>query len=104
MAIHSGQVDGARRALEDDIDDLLCNAPAPAKGSQLRNMETGKCLHVDGDGNSPWDYTSVIITDCDDNSNNQRWIFSGSNQLLHAPSGMCLDMDANNNNKVRAIS
>jgi len=99
-----GQVDGARRALEDDIDDLLCDAPAPAKGSQLRNMETGKCLHVDGDGNSPWDYTSVIITDCDDNSNNQRWIFSGSDQLLHAPSGMCLDMDANNNNKVEVYS
>jgi len=91
-------VDGARRSLEDEIDDLLCAVP-PVTGNKIVNAETGQCLHVDGEASNPGDYTSVIITDCDDNSNNQKWTFS-SGQLLHAASGKCLDMDGNNNNKV----
>lgn len=93
-----GQVDGARRALEDEIDDLLCQTP-PVTGKQIVNSESGKCLHVDGNGDNPGDYTSVIITDCDENSHNQKWAFS-SGQLIHSASGKCLDMDGNNNNKV----
>jgi len=93
-----GMVDGARRSLEDEIDDLLCAVP-PVTGNKIVNAETGQCLHVDGEASNPGDYTSVIITDCDDNSNNQKWTFS-SGQLLHAASGKCLDMDGNNNNKV----
>ena len=62
-----------------------------APGGAITNREDGNCLHVDGDGEFPNDYTNVITFGCND-SNNQKWAFDGSGQLIHTPSGMCLDM------------
>ena len=72
------------------IDSLLCEIPAPDLGSQIQNEDNGECLNVDGDGNSLGDYTSVVTRSCDQNTNNQRWRFTSSGQLLHAPSGMMI--------------
>ena len=56
------------------------------------NRGNGDCLHVDGNGDFPDDYTNVITSGCNDGSNNQKWAFNGAGQLIHTPSGMCLDM------------
>ena len=58
------------------------------------NQGNGKCLHVASDSDYPNDYTSVNVRNCD-NSNSQKWKISNGH-ILHAPSGKCLDMDANN--------
>ena len=55
------------------------------------NREDGNCLHVDGDGDFPNDYTNVITSGCNE-SNNQKWAFNGEGQLIHTPSEKCLDM------------
>ena len=60
-------------------------------GGAVVNREDGNCLHVDGNGDFPDDYTNVITSGCND-GNNQKWAFNGNGQLIHTPSGMCLDM------------
>ena len=62
------------------------------------NRHEGKCLHindVNSDGSSPNDYTQVVKRDCGGSwgaSNKQRWAFNGLGQIIHTPSGKCLDM------------
>ena len=60
-------------------------------GGAIVNREDSNCLHVDGNGDFPEDYTNVITSGCND-GNNQKWAFNGAGQLIHTPSGMCLDM------------
>jgi len=104
-----GQVDNARRGLESVMDGLLCELPGgptsgpPLEGGAIVNRGNSECLHVDGNGDFPNDYTNVITSGCND-GNNQKWAFNGAGQLIHTPSGMCLDMDANNNNLVEVYS
>ena len=68
-----------------------CTCRPFASGGAIINREDGNCLHVDGDADIPNDYTNVITTGCNE-SNNQKWAFDGSGQLIHTPSGKCLDM------------
>ena len=58
---------------------------------EIANGQNGKCLHVDGNGNSPNNYANVLIFGCD-GSNNKKWEFNGYGQINHIPSGKCLDM------------
>ena len=45
------------------------------------------------------DYTNVDIAECD-GSDRQKWFLSNKGEIVHLPSGKCLDADGNNDNEV----
>jgi len=113
-----GQVDGARNALEDVIDSLLCNEPEPhttepppppttqhppGTAAQIYSPLTSMCLHVSSNSDNPEDYTNVDIAACD-GSDRQKWHLSSKGEIIHLPSGKCLDADKNNDNEVELYS
>ena len=49
------------------------------------------------------DYTNVDIAPCD-GSDRQKWSLSSEGEIIHLPSGKCLDADGNNDNEVELYS
>ena len=49
------------------------------------------------------DYTNVDIAPCD-GSDRQKWSLSSKGEIIHLPSGKCLDADGNNDNEVELYS
>ena len=61
------------------------------------------CLHVSSNSDNPEDYTNVDIAACD-GSDRQKWHLSSKGEIIHLPSGKCLDADGNNDNEVELYS
>ena len=111
-----GMVDGARRSLEEVIDDLLCQGPNPTEPppppttqnppgtpAQIYSPVADMCLHVHSNSDNPADYTNVDVVACD-GSDRQMWSLSSNGEIVHKPSGKCLDADGNNDNEVELYS
>ena len=64
---------------------------------------TSMCLHVSSNSDNPEDYTNVDIAACD-GSDRQKWHLSSKGEIIHLPSGKCLDADGNNDNEVELYS
>ena len=107
-----GMVNGARRSLEEVIDDLLCQGPNPTEPppppttqnppgtpARIYSPLADMCLHVNSNSDHPEDYTNVDVAACD-GSDKQLWCLSSSGEVIHKPSGKCLDADGNNDNEV----
>ena len=61
------------------------------------------CLHVSSNSDNPEDYTNVDVAACD-GSDRQMWSLSSEGEVVHKPSGKCLDADGNNDNEVELYS
>ena len=61
------------------------------------------CLHVSSNSDNPADYTNVDVAACD-GSDRQQWYLSANGEIVHKPSGKCLDADRNNENEVELYS
>ena len=61
------------------------------------------CLHAHGNSDNPADYTNVDVVPCD-GSDRQMWSLSSDGEIVHKPSGKCLDADGNNDNEVELYS
>ena len=97
-------MNGARYAIANEIDDLLCatNPAPPGEGGPITNPLTNFCLNVQS--SHPSDYTNVNVENCKEGSANQQWTLKSSGETVHSTSGKCLDMDANNENAVEVYS
>ena len=111
-----GNPGSARRSLEDEIDSLLCQDPNPTEPppppttqnppgtpARIYSPVADMCLHVHSNSDNPEDYTNVDVAACD-GSDRQMWYLSSKGEIVHKPSGKCLDADGNNDNEVELYS
>ena len=110
-----GNPGSARNSLEDEIDSLLCQDPNPTQPpppttqnppgtpARIYSPVADMCLHVHGNSDNPADYTNVDVAACD-GSDRQMWYLSSKGEIVHKPSGKCLDADGNNDNEVELYS
>jgi len=70
------------------------NPPEPQGGS-ISNPQTGLCLAVDSQDETPHDYSNVKVDSCNE-GRAEHWEMDQEGQIKHSSSGHCLDEDQNN--------